>query len=82
VGNLLLLWALVLLALVVVLLMRRVGRALVVHHPVPGTSTARRSYHRLPLICFLVGADRLIHDDDITNKLWEWPSHIEHHALL
>jgi hypothetical protein len=54
-GNPLLLWALVLLAL-----MRWVGGAVVVHRPVPGRSTAGRSYHNLPLLCFLVGADHLI----------------------
>jgi hypothetical protein len=31
----------------------------------------RQSYHNLPPLCFLVGVDRLIHDDDITDKLWE-----------
>jgi hypothetical protein len=31
--------------------------------------TARRSCHNLSLLCFLVGADRIIPDDDITEKL-------------
>jgi hypothetical protein len=48
------------------------GRSvMVVHHPVPARSTARRSYHNLPLLCFLLGADCIIHDDDIADKLWE-----------
>jgi hypothetical protein len=64
VGNPLLLRALVLL-----LLMRRVGGAVVVHHLVPERNTVGRSYHIFPLLCFLVGADRLIRDDDITDKL-------------
>jgi hypothetical protein len=48
-----------------------VSGAVVLHHPVPGRSTAGWSYHILPLLCFLVGVDRLICDDDITDKLWE-----------
>jgi di/tricarboxylate transporter len=71
VGNPLPLQALALLALVLLLLMRRVGWALVVHRLVPGRSTVGRSYHNLPLLCFLVGVDCLICDDDITDKLWE-----------
>jgi hypothetical protein len=50
----------------------KAGRwAVVVHHSILGRSTAGRSYHNLPLLCFLVCADCLIHDDDITDKLWE-----------
>jgi hypothetical protein len=67
-------WAgnpLLLLALVLLLLMTRVGGTMVVHHPVPERSIARRRYHNLPLLCFLVGADHLICDDDVTDKLWE-----------
>jgi hypothetical protein len=30
-----------------------------------------RNYHSLPLLCFLVGADRIVRDYDITDKLWE-----------
>jgi hypothetical protein len=62
---------LLLLVLVLLLLMRRVGTDVVVHHPIPGRSTVGRSYHNLPLICFFVGVDCLICDDDITDKLWE-----------
>jgi hypothetical protein len=65
-GNTLLL--VVLLALVL-LLTGWVSGAMVVHHLVPGRSTAGRSYHNLPLLCFLVGANCLIHSDDITDKL-------------
>jgi hypothetical protein len=65
VGNPLLLLALVL------LLMRQVGGAVVVHRPILGRSTSGWSYHILPLLCFLVGVDYSVHDDDITNKLWE-----------
>jgi hypothetical protein len=67
-------WAgnpLLLLTLVLLLLMRRVGGAVVVHRPVSGRSTAGRSYYSLPLLCILVCADRIIHDDDITDKLRE-----------
>jgi hypothetical protein len=60
-----------LLTLVLLLLTRWVGGTLVVHHPVPGRSTTGRSYYDLPLLCVLVCADRIVHDDDITNKLWE-----------
>jgi hypothetical protein len=46
-----------------------VSGVVVLHHPVPGTSTAGWSYHILPLLCFPVGVDHLIYDDDITDKL-------------
>jgi hypothetical protein len=55
----------------VLLLMRWVGGTVVVHHPVPGRSTIGRSCYGLPLLCILVCADCMIHDNDITDKLWE-----------
>jgi hypothetical protein len=60
-----------LLALVLLLLMRRVGGTVVVHHPVPGRSIAGQSCYDLPLLCVLVCADRIICDDDITDKRLE-----------
>jgi hypothetical protein len=66
VGNLLLL-----LTLVLLLLMRLVGGAVVVHRPVPWRSTAGQSCHNLPLLCFVMDVDRIVPDDDITDKLWE-----------
>jgi hypothetical protein len=56
--------------------------AVVVHHLVPGRSTAEQSCHDLPLLCFLVGVDCIVRDDDITDKLQELPFHVERHALL
>jgi hypothetical protein len=57
--------------LVLLLLTRPVGGAVVVHRLVPGRSTVGRSYYDLPLLCVLVCVDCIVRDDDITNKLWE-----------
>jgi hypothetical protein len=59
--------ALLLLMRVLLLPMRWVDGAVIVHHPVPW----RGSCHNLPLLCFLVSVDRIIHDDDIADKFWE-----------
>jgi hypothetical protein len=48
-----------------------VGEAVVVHHPVLRRSTTGWSCHSLPLLGFLVGADGIIHDHDIADKLWK-----------
>jgi hypothetical protein len=45
------------------------GRAMVVHCPVLWRSTTGWSSHNLPLLGFLVGADCIVHDHDIANKL-------------
>jgi hypothetical protein len=57
--------------LVLLLLTRPVGGAVVVHRPVPGRSTAEQSCYDHPLLCVLVCMDRIVRDDDITDKLWE-----------
>jgi hypothetical protein len=54
-----------------ILLMKQIGGAVVVHHLVPGRSTAGQSCYDLPLHCVLVCEDRIIRDDDITDKIWE-----------
>jgi hypothetical protein len=59
--------ALLLLTLVL-MLVRRVSGAMMVHRLVPWGSTTERSYHILPLLCLLVGADRIIRNGDIANK--------------
>jgi hypothetical protein len=46
-----------------------VGGVVVVHHLVLWGSTFGRSCHILPLLGFLMGADHIIHDDDIADKL-------------
>jgi hypothetical protein len=46
-----------------------VGGAVVVRRPIPGRTTAGRSCHNLPLLCFLVGTDRIVCYDDIADKL-------------
>jgi hypothetical protein len=55
----------------VLLLTRRVGGTVVVHRLAPRRSNVRRSCYGFPLLCVLVCTDRIIHDDDITDKLWE-----------
>jgi hypothetical protein len=49
-----------------------------------GTSEehSRRSCHSLPLLGLLVGADCIVRDDNIADKLWKYPSRVERHALL
>jgi hypothetical protein len=67
-------WAgspLLLLTLVLLLMTRWVGGAVMVHHPVPRRSTAGCCCHILSLLCFLVGAERIIRDDGIADKLEE-----------
>jgi hypothetical protein len=46
-----------------------VGGATVVHRLVLQGSTFGRICHSLPLLGFLVGADYIIRNDDITDKL-------------
>jgi hypothetical protein len=46
-----------------------VGRAVVVHRPIPRMSTIRQSCHNLSLLSFLVGMDCIVRDHDITDKL-------------
>jgi hypothetical protein len=53
-----------------------------VHRLVPWRGTTERSYHSLPLLCLLVGADCIIRDDDIADEVWERPYSVECHALL
>jgi hypothetical protein len=62
---------------VLVLLLRWVGGAVVVHHPILQRSTVGWSSHNLPLLRFLVGADGIVRDHDITHKLWKCPSSVE-----
>jgi hypothetical protein len=61
---------------------RWIGGAVVVHRPVLQRSTTGWSGHNLPLLGFLVGADCIIRDHDIADKLWKCPSSVERHALL
>jgi hypothetical protein len=63
-------------------LTRWVGGAMVVRRPIVQRSTSGLSYHNLPLLGFLVSADCIVHDDDIADKLWEYSSSVERHALL
>jgi hypothetical protein len=55
---------------------------MVVHHPALQRSTPGRSYHNLPLLGFLMGADCIVCDYDIAEELWKCPSSVERHALL
>jgi hypothetical protein len=61
---------------------RWIGGAVVVHRPVLWRSTAGWSSHSLSLLGFLVGVDDIVHDHDVADELWEWPSRVERHALL
>jgi hypothetical protein len=70
------------LVLVLLRLLGWVGGAVVVHHPVLRRSTTGRSYHNLRLLAFPVGADCVVHDQDIAEKLWKCPFGVERHALL
>jgi hypothetical protein len=47
-----------------------------------GSYSSGRSCHSLALLGFLVGADHIIRDDDIANKLWKCFSSVDRHALL
>jgi hypothetical protein len=40
-----------------------------VHHPVPWRGTTRWSCHNISLLHLLVGANHIIRDDDIADKL-------------
>jgi hypothetical protein len=62
---------LMLLLMLLLMLARWVGGAMMIHHPVPHGSTTGWSYHNLSLLCLLVGADHIIHDDDIADKFCE-----------
>jgi hypothetical protein len=53
-----------------------------VYHSVLRGSSSGRSCHSLALLVFLVGADHIIRDDDIANKLWKCFSSVDRHALL
>jgi hypothetical protein len=44
------------------------GGSVVVRHLIPWRSNVVRSCHNLPLLCFLVSVDCIIHDDDIADK--------------
>jgi hypothetical protein len=59
------------LVLMLLLLVRWVGGAMMVHHSVPRGSTTGWSCHNLPLLCFLVGADRIVRNGDIADKFRE-----------
>jgi hypothetical protein len=54
----------------------------VIHHPVLQRSTTGWSCHSLPLLGFLVGAECIVCDHDITDKLGKCSSSVECHALL
>jgi hypothetical protein len=73
---------LLLLMMVLMLLLMLVSGAMVIHHPVLQRSTTGWSYHGLPLLGLLVGTDCVVRDDNIADKLREWPSSVERHALL
>jgi hypothetical protein len=77
VGSPLLLWTLLL-----VLGSRWICGAVVVHRPVLQRSTTGWSSHNLPPLGFLVGADVIVCDHDVTDELWKHPSSVERHALL
>jgi hypothetical protein len=68
--------------LVLLRLSRWVGGTVVVHHPVLQRSTTGWSIHNLPLLGFLVGADGVVRDHDVADKLWKCPSSVERHVLL
>jgi hypothetical protein len=57
--------------LLVLMLVRQVGGAMMVHHPVPWRGTTGRSCHDLPLLCLLVSMDHIVRDDDIADEFWE-----------
>jgi hypothetical protein len=52
-------------AMLLLLLVRRVSGAMMVHRSVPRGSATGRSCHIHPFICLHVGADRIVRDDDI-----------------
>jgi hypothetical protein len=68
--------------MVLVLLSRWIGGAMVVQRLVLQRSTTGWSSHNLPLLGFLVGADCIVRDHDIADELWKRPSSVECHALL
>jgi hypothetical protein len=55
--------------LVLLRLSRWVGGTVVVHRPILRRSTTGWSSHNLPLLGFLVGADGVVHDHDVTDEL-------------
>jgi hypothetical protein len=65
-----------------VLGLRWIGGAMVVHCPVIRRSTTGWSSHNLPLLGFLVGADGVVRDHDVADELWKCPSSVERCALL
>jgi hypothetical protein len=63
--------------LLLVLGLRWIGGAVVVHHLVLRRSTTRWNSHNLPLLGFLVGADGVVRDHHIVDELWKCPSSVE-----
>jgi hypothetical protein len=59
-----------------------VGGGVVVHYVVLRRSTIGWSCDNLPLLGFLVGADGIVRNHDIADKLWKFSLGVEHHALL
>jgi hypothetical protein len=68
--------------LVLVQRLRWIGGVVVVHRLVLWGSTTRWSSHNLPLLCFPVGADCIVHDHDVADELWKCLSSVEHPVLL
>jgi hypothetical protein len=71
-----------LLLMLVLMLVRLVNGARWVHHSVLRRSTTGWSYHNLSLLSLLVGADCIVRDDDIADKLEEGSTGTECKALL
>jgi hypothetical protein len=70
------------LVLVLLRLLGWVGGAVVVHRLILRRSTTGWSYHNLHLLGFHVGADGIIHDHNIADKLWKCSPDVECHAPL
>jgi hypothetical protein len=68
--------------LLLLMLMCQVGVAGSIHHPGLWRSTTGWGCHSLPLLAFLMGVDRIIHDDSIADKLQKSSASVERKALL
>jgi hypothetical protein len=78
-------WAgspLLLRTLMLVLGLRWIGGAVVVHRPVLQRSATGWSGHNLPLLGFLMDVDCIVRDHDVADELWKCPSSVERRALL
>jgi hypothetical protein len=62
---------LALVLMLLVMLARRVGGAMMLHSSVPRESITGWNCHNLPLLCLLMDADHIVRDDDIADKFYK-----------